>query len=103
MKTDHRLIWANFNIHALSQLFVEQPLATVTPSSLLVHLNFGIYYFFFKVFQVPVQLKSEEVQALAGSHKSAHILVLKPLQGWRDRILRVTDLLKNKSKVYSTD
>ena len=23
MKTEHRLIWANFNIHALSQLFVE--------------------------------------------------------------------------------
>lgn len=29
---------ANLDIHALSQLFVEQPLATITPSSLLVHL-----------------------------------------------------------------
>lgn len=29
---------ANLDIHALRQLFVEQPLATITPSNLLVHL-----------------------------------------------------------------
>lgn len=29
---------ANLDIHALHQLFVEQPLATITPSSLPVHL-----------------------------------------------------------------
>ncbi len=32
MKTDHRLIWTNLNIHAVSQPFAEQLLATITSS-----------------------------------------------------------------------